>query len=106
MMELDEFKKYMEQIVNMIRFEDDLADLCISFRQEDCRITFPNMLDSCVNLLSFIMNDEEEEWISYWVFELDCGKKYEPGMVRDADGTEIPLATIEDLYNLLIYNSI
>lgn len=40
--------------------------------------------------------------IEYFVYELDFGKKYRDGMVTDGKGNYIRLATVVDLYNLLI----
>lgn len=102
MLELKDFKRYMDNIVKIVEFEDKYNDLCREMNFECCEIRFPSLIDDCVALLTTIMNDRECEWISYWVFELDCGKKYEPGTVKEADGSVIPLATIEDLYQLLI----
>lgn len=51
-------------------------------------------------LLTTIMKDEGE-WISYFLYDLDRGKQYKPGVATEADGTNIPLATIDDLYTLL-----
>ena len=45
--------------------------------------------------------DDRDDWISYFIFELEFGKNYRPGMIRGKDGTDIPLATYEDLYRLL-----
>jgi hypothetical protein len=39
-------------------------------------------------------------WISYWVFDLDFGKKYKPGMVKIGK-EEVSLKTIEDLYKVI-----
>lgn len=57
-----------------------------------------------MNFLCQQFHDEENDWIGYFAFELDWGKKYTPGKVKDQDGNEIPLATYEDLYVLLVNN--
>ena len=48
--------------------------------------------------------DDKEKWIDYWVWELDCGKEYKDGMVTERDGSNIPLKTPSDLWNLLMRN--
>lgn len=57
-----------------------------------------------MNFLCQQFHDEENDWIGYFAFELDWGEKYTPGKVKDQDGNEIPLATYEDLYVLLVNN--
>lgn len=53
------------------------------------------------NLLKTLTNDESD-WISYWLWELNFGESYTDGCVTESDGTIIPLRTPEDLYNLII----
>lgn len=54
-----------------------------------------------VTLLKKLMYDRDE-WIEYFIYELDYGRSYEPGMITEADGTEIDLSSAEKLYNYLI----
>ena len=60
-----------------------------------------------IKLLSIIMEDESG-WISYFIYELEFGEKYEDGDITatDKDGKEvmIPMKTIDDLYQVLIDN--
>ncbi len=49
----------------------------------------------------------EYQWLKYFVYELDMGKKYYPGIVANTDwarGVEqnIKLGTIDDCYDFLI----
>ena len=44
---------------------------------------------------------DKDEWIDYFCFELDFGKKWKEGVITEKDGTDIILKTPEDLYNLL-----
>lgn len=53
-----------------------------------------------VNLLKKLMNDKHE-WIEYFIYELDYGRSYEPGMISESDGTNIDLSTAEKLYSYL-----
>ena len=55
-----------------------------------------------VGLLGKVMRDTENDWISYWIYELDYGAKYKDGDVTEADGSIIKMATAEDLYNFLV----
>ena len=57
-------------------------------------------IEQPVRMLQELM-DDEEDWIGYWIFELDCGRKWTPGCVEDKDGDEVKLQTAEDLWNVL-----
>jgi hypothetical protein len=58
------------------------------------------LVDQIIDLLEHIFHDEECSWVSYWMFELDFGEKYVPGMVQ-ITGQNVPLKTIKDLWNIL-----
>jgi hypothetical protein len=53
-----------------------------------------------VDILKDAFNDESD-WIGYWIYELEFGKTYKQGCVKDRNNKPIPLKTINDLYNLL-----
>lgn len=43
------------------------------------------------------------EWISYYCWELDFGKSWAPGTIRDCEtDTDISLSTPEELYEFLV----
>ena len=54
-----------------------------------------------LDLLKLLMHDEMND-IDYFVYELDYGRKYKPGMISENDGTEIDLSTSEKLYKYLV----
>ena len=47
---------------------------------------------------------DENDWIGYYIYELDWGEKYEDGMITDEFGNIVPLRTYDDLINLLEEN--
>jgi len=53
-----------------------------------------------VRLLEVLMRDLHEN-ISYFIYELDYGRNYKPGMVTDSDG-EIDLSSAHSLYQFLV----
>jgi hypothetical protein len=57
------------------------------------------------NLLEYIFQDYDK-WIEYFVYELNFGQKNITGELKifDKNKKEIPLSTIDDLYNFLIKN--
>ena len=100
-MSYEEFEKYMSKITRLLDFEDSIQNTCRISGFDWCEIKHPTLIDECVALLSVIMEDTQDEWIRYWVFELDCGKKYTQGSVKDENGNAIPMKTIRDLYDYL-----
>ena len=55
-----------------------------------------------IGLVDNILGEKDkDEWIDYFCFELDFGKKWKEGVITEKDGTDIILKTAEDLYNLL-----
>ena len=59
------------------------------------------------NALNLILKEQmkdEDDWIGYFMFELDFGEKYRNGMVKEADGSIIDLSNAERLYEFLIKN--
>ena len=45
-----------------------------------------------------------EEWdvLSWWIYELDYGRKYTDGCISDKNGNVIDLSTAEKLYDYLV----
>lgn len=101
-----EFEKHMNRIVQVVEFENKLWELCSETYKNglDCELTFPTLAEDVVSLLSAATGDKDE-WIGYYVFELECGKKYKDGTITDADGSFIRLKTVKDLWDLLSTNS-
>jgi hypothetical protein len=100
--------------INEIKRHNEIADkVNYQLRKFDfCSFGYGDYEDLLVSLLQDIFNDKPkdnykhyESDISYFLYELDFGKKYKDGMITEKiDGKEvnIKLATAEDLYELLI----
>lgn len=101
-MSKESFYKVIDDYKTMFDFTDEMNELFDKYKT-DGNIYPPMCTKTVTDLLEFIFNDKNQ-WISYWIFELDFGKKYEDGLVTQKDGTIIPLKTVEDLYNLLVKN--
>jgi len=100
MITLEQFKSALFDIK---RFQEAQDSINNGFKMlgQDSRImiTLPESL--VVKLLEAVFNDKGE-WIQYFLYELDWGKKYEDGCITDTDGSFIKLSTIEELYEFLI----
>ena len=55
--------------------------------------------EALLNLLE-AATDDTDHWISYWLYDLDHGAKYKPGMIK-IGGKNIKLKTPADLWRVL-----
>lgn len=95
------FNEIMENIKNTYKYQEGLNDY-FSKNGADGYIYQPDCVDTTMKLLHNIFGEKDiDEWISYFCFELDFGRKYKDGLVKDEFGNNIPLATFDDLYVLL-----
>lgn len=101
----DDFKKAMNTICDYIEFDNEMSKVFDAYNKKTGNPGEPEFYGTLVgaiaDLLTAIMRDEENQWIYYWLFELERGKHYTDGCVKYADGSPIKLETIEDLWNLL-----
>lgn len=94
----------MNDIVNYMEMSDSISDAFRVYNnktKDDAAIWFPSLISNVIDLLESLTNDSDNQWIGYFVFELDCGKGYKDGSITDKDGEIIKLQTIDDLWNLL-----
>lgn len=95
------FNEIMEEIHQTYKYQEGLNDY-FSKNGVDGYIYQPDCIDTTIKILHRLFGEKDvNEWISYFCFELDFGKKYKDGMVKDEFGKNIPLATFDDLYTLL-----
>lgn len=53
-----------------------------------------------VQLLEKMFNDKDI--LSWWLYELNNGRKYEKGCIQDSNGKDIDVSTAEKLYDYLV----
>ena len=103
MITFKEFKSYIEDIKSVYDFEDQLREMCSAFNKQtqyQASFEIPTLVETSINLLTELVGDKGE-WISYWFFELECGKLADDLTVEDETGNNISLKTIEDLWNVI-----
>lgn len=100
----DTFIEYMQHICDYMEFDDKLNSVFRDYRRifdDEADVMLPSVfLIDVVELLKAATNDEDD-WIGYFIFELNCGKSWKPGTVTQ-DDMDIPLGTTEDLWNVLV----
>ena len=98
---LNEFAEY----INFIKERDEkMSEINKLFTEEfEDSIFYPYFKyeNKLVHLLEQTMHDKGE-YIQYYIYELDFGVKWHSGCIVDASDIDIPLGTIEDLYNILV----
>ena len=58
-----------------------------------------------IDLLEKLTHDDEiYSDIGYFIYELDYGREYKPGMIKDNDGNELDFSTAGSLYDYLFKN--
>lgn len=105
MLDYKTFEHYVNKVVALHEFIDQLDTIGLKYARatdSDVELFFPTLELETIELLQKLMNDKDE-WLGYWVYETDCGKRCKTGElgVTDDDGKDIPLVTVRDLYNLL-----
>lgn len=87
----------------MIR--EELFVSCIESLDETIRNqTHPS---SAVTALIVLLGDllyDTHDWVGYYCFDLDFGRRWKPGCVKNGDGEDIPLRNPHELYRFLSDN--
>lgn len=107
MITLERFTAAMDSIVSYYYKCDKLND-CFGEVFNDYTVMTYEFAEDLIHIIVDLLCDECElpsnsrEYIEYWIYELNCGKDYKPGMVYDEENDQdIPFQTIEDLWNAI-----
>lgn len=102
-------KELFIETIEQLRLQDEL-DRQVSFYLGK---VFPNafeanllpdnhfLRDQIIKLLEVEMGDVKDKWIDYFICELDFGREFEMGMVKDKDGSNIDLSDAGKLWEFL-----
>ena len=93
-------KENFSELINAVRNHSE--HICNLYK--DYGIDFVNSpvmeIESEITKYLKAQFDDKCDWIGYWMWELNFGEKWKPGTVTE-NGNDIPLNTIDDLWNLL-----
>ena len=95
-----EFTDAMNAIIAQNKADEDICRAITSFCNDSCFYATKYATKGLLDLLISTMKDKYE-WIEYWLYDLECGRKWYSQCARGADGRSIKLKTIADLYALL-----
>ena len=104
MISKNEFVTIINKLMKIHEAEDMLHDALKILSDDFCNICFFAQEDIIVKLLENMFHDEDTGWISYCLYEVNDFKDCHDGMVKDADGNNIPLNNAGELYDLLMSN--
>lgn len=96
--EIDKFDNDLRQLLHNSKRDTDFMDAGMF---TDCQL-----IDYVIYLLQNEFNDNQNGWISYWIYELDFGRTWKPGMITNSIGKDVKLQTKEDLYQFIMPNLI
>ena len=105
MISKEKFVEIINRLKSYTELQNKINDL---FRDniDNKEMDFINAGSICIGHESVVVYLLERmfdtDMISYFIYELDYGKKYKAGCVLDANMTEIDLSSAEKLYEYLI----
>lgn len=102
-------KEKFVEIINRLKSYNELQNKINDLFEdniENTEMDFMNAGSICIGHESVVVylleNMFDTDMISYWIYELDYGEKYEEGCVLDENMNEIDLSTAEKLYDYLV----
>lgn len=95
-----EFTDAMTAIVEQNAEDNRISKALSSICPDSCFYNTKHATKGLINLLKSAMKDGFD-WIEYWLYDLECGRKWYAKCATEADGKPIKLKTIADLYALL-----
>lgn len=100
----EKFTEYINKIQEFREIEDNINKAGVKL--EFFSFSFIEYETLILDLLEDMFQDKEDDKygisnISYFINDLDFGKKYKDGMIT-INGENVKMATVEDLYDLLV----
>ena len=99
----EQFVKVIGKIQECFEFEEETSE---AFYKYGCQAPeFPFPYDEMIDVLNVMFGLETNTvWgsdIDYFCIELDFGRKYKSGRIKDENGNEIDLSSAEKLYDYI-----
>jgi hypothetical protein len=92
----EQFLDMMQTVEDYWDWDSQLYDLGVEIDS----VPLTRMLSDFIDALKILVNDKDD-MIEYYCWELEFGKRWQPRMVIDSNGEDIPVASAEDLWNYL-----
>jgi hypothetical protein len=99
-MNKQEFTKTIQTLLALKRDESLLHMALKSFDPDFGGFSLSRYEELLVHTLRIAV-DDKNDWIGYWIYELDCGKLAKKGSVKSKQGKNIPIKTISNLWEII-----
>lgn len=99
----EKFCEYLQTVDDLMELNDGIYHHIARYNEKHNdfgEFYMPNSASDIVDLLALILEDDGD-WISYWVYDKDCGRLCHVDDVTDEHGNSIPFKTYEDVWNFL-----
>jgi hypothetical protein len=93
------FIKTINTLKKQRALEDKLSKAMVGSITTDYFCIQNNLEPTITNILSYLTSDESD-WIGYYIYELDFGRKWKKGKVT-FDNKDIKLKTPNDLWKII-----
>ena len=94
-----QFMTAAKAIVKQVELDDKMSELVQILCPETHAFYTTKLLEPAIELLEQATNDECE-WFSYWLFELEQGKKWRKESVK-LGGKSVKLKTLDDVWKFI-----
>lgn len=107
MLSKETFVEAIEKLHKLNNAEQDLYDATDGAMQLLEWTPYSDVIDMYVRMLEEAMDAEVDDLfgsdISYFIYDLEYGKKWTETSITDADGKPIDISTAEKLYDFLVF---
>lgn len=100
----ENFIKKMKSLVKFKKIEFEINRVLKSLDNNFGGFGFGEYEQLVVDCLEELMKDTKTNWISYWLYDLNCGKHSSINSVT-INNKKIPIKTLGNLYNILKKNN-
>lgn len=93
------FIRLMKELVRLKKLEEKLNTTLKEVLPDNNWFSFSPYEEIARESIKEAMNDTED-WIAYWLYDLDCGKKAKINSVK-INGEPVKIKTLSNLYDLI-----
>ena len=97
----EEFCKVIDQLQKAWDAESQIDKIARDLGSDFLSVDLTYLGGPLTTVLDKMFNSETED-VYYFCYELNFGREYKPGSVKDPDGTDVDFSTAEKLYDYLI----
>ena len=96
-------KEFVKSLINIKSILDDIDGVHLALKKLDPDfggLYMSRVETALIDMLEKLV-DDKSQWISYYIYDLEWGKKWKLKSVTDKRGKDIPLKTMENLFDCI-----